>query len=226
MLLNTHTKLTFQLSILENDHVFNVMNIKLVVKDISKDLTPDGNVRENVIKDHLQSVNPQMVVLLTCYSRFANFKTMFERNGIFAKMKLSRELCILSNGHFITLNEQQADFIDRMAKEENIEKDVEIVGAVGSGKTILGEQVVIMKLNHYKEKYHVLPMECKQKFRVIFLDCSTHPCGINASFDTALMKHWQNEVTKVIGHECTLEFISLKFGFDFIAADTKWRDYR
>ena len=226
MLLNTHTKFTFQLSILENDHVFNLRNIKLVVHDISKDLTPDGNVRENVIKDHLQSVNPQMVVLLTCYSRFTNFKTMFERNGVFAKMKLSRELCILSNGHFITLNEEQADFIDKMAKEENIEKDVEIVGAVGSGKTILGEQVVIMKLNHYKEKYHVLPMDCKQKFRVIFLDFSTYAYGRNTSNDTALIKHWQNEVTKVVGHECTLEVISLKFGFDFIAANPKWRDYR
>ena len=202
------------------------MNIKLVVQDISKDLTPDGNVRETVIKDHLQSVNPQMVVLLTCYSRFANFKTMFERNGIFAKMKLSRELCILSNGHFITLNKEQADFIDKMAKEENIEKNVEIFGSVGSGKTILGEQVVIMKLNHYKEKYHVLPMDCKQKFRVIFLDCSTYAYGINTSIDTALIKHWQNEVTKVMEQECTLEVISLKFGFDFIAADPKWRDYR
>ena len=167
-----------------------------------------------------------MVVLLTCYSRFANFKTMFERNGIFAKMKLSRELCILSNGHFITLNDEQADFIDKMAKQENIEKDVEIVGAVGSGKTILGEQVVIMKLNHYKEKYQILPMECKQKFRVIFLDCSSFWNGLNTTIDTALIDHWKSEVTKMIGHDCTLEVISQKFGFDFIAADPNWRDYR
>ena len=206
--------------------MFNVTNIKLVVHDISKDLTPDGNVFENVIKDHLKSVNPQMVVLLTCYSRFTDFKTMFERNGTFAKMKLSRELCILSNGHFIKLNEEQADFIDKMAKEENIEKDVEIFGAVGSGKTVLGEQVVIMKLNHYKEKYNILPMDCKQEFRVIFVDCSPYSNGSNATIDTALIKHWQNEVEKMMGHECSLEVISLKFGFDFITADPKWRDYR
>ena len=201
--------------------MFNVMNIKLVVKDISKDLTPDGNVCENVIKDHLQLVNPQMVVLLTCYSRFSSFKTMFERNGTFAKMKLSRELCILSNGHFITLNKEQAAFIDKMAKRENIEKDIIITGAVGSGKTTLGEQVVVMKLNHYKDKYKLLPMNCKYNFRVIFLHCS-----MSSNRSAALIEQWKKELTKTIGNDCTLEVQGRKFGTDFIEANPMWKDYK
>ena len=146
---------------------------------------------------------------------------MFERNGIFAKMKLSRELCMLSNGHFMTLNREQAAFIDKMAKRENIEKDVQIAGAVGSGKTTLGEQVVVMKLNHYKDKYKLLPMNCKYNFRVIFLYCS-----MSSNRSAALIEQWKKELTKTIGNDCTLEVRGRKFGTDFIEANPMWKDFK
>ena len=68
-------------------------------------------------------------------------------------MRFNRDLCIQSRGKILTMSKVQKEFLKTMAKPENITKNfVQIEGQVGSGKTLLGIELLKMKVAHYIKK--------------------------------------------------------------------------
>ena len=67
---------------------------------------------EDRIVSEIRSINPQMTVMVICYSHFLDLKSLLERAGLFPTMRMNRDLNILSNGQILTMNEVQTDFIE------------------------------------------------------------------------------------------------------------------
>ena len=84
-------------------------------------------------------------------------------------MRLNRDLNILSNGQILTMNDVQKEFIQALAQENHVEKDVIVTGPVGSGKTLLGLEAINIKKSHYKKKCGISSSDCKNKLRIIIL---------------------------------------------------------
>ena len=129
----------------------------------SKKIDEEGLVRK------IRYINPQMVIMIICYSQIIELKFLLERTGIFAELRMNRELNILSNGQILTMNAVQEEFIQTMAHEDHVEKHVIVTGPVGSGKTLLGLEAINLKKSHYKKKYEISALECSKKLRVIIL---------------------------------------------------------
>ena len=108
-----------------------------------------------------------MTFMVICYSEINDLKFLLERSGLFAEKRLDRDLNILSNGHFLTMNAAQKNFIQKLALKDNVEKDVLVTGPVGSGKTLLGLEAINIKKSHYMQKYGISSSECQKKLRVI-----------------------------------------------------------
>ena len=129
---------------------------------------------KDIDKDNLiaviRAISPQMVVMVVCYSQILDLKFLLEESGIFSEVRLNRDLCIQSRGKILTMSKVQKEFLQTMAKPENITKKlVQIEGQVGSGKTLLGIEVVKMKIAHYLRFYKLNAYQGKEEIRVIIV---------------------------------------------------------
>merc|ERR1739836_48939 len=109
------------------------------------------------------------LVMVICYSHFLDLKSLLERAGLFPELRINRDLSILSNGQILTMNDVQKEFIQNMAHEDHVEKDVIVTGPVGSGKTLLGLEAINIKKSHYKKKYGINSSDFKNKLRIIIV---------------------------------------------------------
>ena len=162
------------------------------INEETKEIDEDGLVSK------IRSINPQITFMVICYSQILELKFLLEGSGLFAEMRINRNLNILSNGQILTMNDVQKEFIQTLAQQDNIEKDVVITGPVGSGKTILGLEAIIMKKSHYKKKYAISSSDCIDKLRVII--------WIGESYHESMLKHQMllNELSKST-NDCCLE---------------------
>ena len=142
-----------------------------------------------------------MTVMVICYSNTLDLKFLLEAKGKFSEARINRDLNILSKGKILTLNETQKKFIQTVAQPENIDKKiVQIEGKVGSGKTLLGTEIVKMKLAHYIRKYNLRVDEMQQKIKVIIL-----ADDFNAN---VLVQQLKEESFKNIGQYCEIQIAS------------------
>ena len=86
------------------------------LKEESKEIDEDALVSE------IRSVDPQIVIMMICYSNILDLKSLLERAGLFPTMRMNRDLNILSNGQILTMNNDQKEFIETMTLEEHVEK--------------------------------------------------------------------------------------------------------
>ena len=160
-----------------------------IINEESKELDEIGIVSE------IRSINPQITIMMICYSQILKLKFLLEGTGLFSEMRINRDLNILSNGQILTMNDVQKDFIQTMTRPDHIEKDVVLTGPVGSGKTLLGLEAINIKKSHYKRKYGISSSECQEKLRVIIL--------IGNSLDKSQLKQQLEEMSKNT-KDCTL----------------------
>ena len=144
-------------------------------------------IDEAALVSEVRSVNPQVIIMMICYSQCLDLKSLLERAGLFPTLRINRDLNILSRGQILTMNDAQKEFIETFTLKENIEKNVVISGPVGSGKTIMGLEALKMKQSHYMKKYGLSASECKSKFRVII--------GICAKCDNLLVQKLRKELS-------------------------------
>ena len=126
-------------------------------------------IDEGALVLKIQSVNPQVIIMMICYSHFLDLKSLLERVGLFPALRINQDLNILSNGQILTMNDVQKEFIQTLTHEDHVEKNVVVTGPVGSGKTLLGLETINIKKSHYKKKYGFSSSDCKNKLRVIIV---------------------------------------------------------
>ena len=153
-------------------------------------------IDEDAFVSEIRTINPQIIIIMICYSQFLDLKFLLERSGLFPAMRMNRELNIISKGQILTMNNVQKEFIHTMADQDNVEKDVVITGPVGSGKTILGLEAINIKKSHYKKKYGISSSDCQKKLRVIVI--------IGMSQEESQLKQQLDEMSKSV-KDCTLD---------------------
>ena len=153
-------------------------------------------IDEDAFVSEIRTINPQVIIIMICYSQFLDLKFLLERSGLFPAMRMNRELNIISKGQILTMNNVQKEFIHTMADQDNVEKDVVITGPVGSGKTILGLEAINIKKSHYKKKYGISSSDCQKKLRVIVI--------IGMSQEESQLKQQLDEMSKSV-KDCTLD---------------------
>ena len=126
-------------------------------------------IDEDALVSEIRSVNPQIIIMMICYSHFLDLKSLLERVGLFPALRMNQDLNILSKGQILTMNDVQKEFIQTMAHKDHVQKDVVVTGPVGSGKTLLGLEAINIKKSYYKKKYGIRSIDCKNKLRVIFI---------------------------------------------------------
>ena len=156
-------------------------------------------INANELVDKILSINPQMTVMVICYSHILDLKFLLEGAGVFAEMRMNRDLNILTNGQILTMNEIQKDCIQTMAHEDNVEKDIIVEGPVGSGKTLMGVEIINIKKAHYKKKYGIALKDCQNKIRIII--------WIGSGDQEMLKQQLLNEMSKS-SKDCSLEIHS------------------
>ena len=65
------------------------------------DFLDEGTSRkidEDRLVNQIRSINPQMTVMVICYSQYLELKSILEKHGLFAEMRMNRDLSIVSNG--------------------------------------------------------------------------------------------------------------------------------
>ena len=161
-------------------------NIKFEYLDLFK-FVEDNKLNEDAVLLEINRINAQMTLMVICYSNTLDLKFLLEEKGLFSEARINRDLNILSKGKILTLNETQKKFIQTVAQPENIEKKiVRIEGKVGSGKTLLGTEIVKMKLAHYIRKYNL-----QQKIKVIILaDEFNANCIGTATEGRIVQRYW------------------------------------
>ena len=102
-------------------------------------------INEDALVSEIQLINPRVIIMMICYSRFLDLKSLLERVGLFPALRMNQDLNILSNGQILTMNDVQKEFIQTMAHKDHVEKDVVVTGPVGSGKTLLGLEAINIK---------------------------------------------------------------------------------
>ena len=151
-------------------------------------------INEHALVSEIQSVNPQVIIMMICYSHFLDLKSLLERVGLFPALRINQDLNILSNGQILTMNDVQKEFIQTLTHEDHVEKDVVVTGPVGSGKTLLGLEAINIKKSHYKKKYGINSSDCKNMLRVIIL--------IGSNEENELKEQLQMSESD---HDCSLE---------------------
>ena len=95
-------------------------------------------IKEEKLIAHIRQIDPQMVIMVICYGQILDLKFLLEESGIFSELRFNRDLCIQSRGKFLSMSKVQKEFLQAMAKPENLTKKVvNIEGQVGSGKALL-----------------------------------------------------------------------------------------
>ena len=164
---------------------------------------------DKFIKD-IETIDATMIAMVICYSQLLDLRFLLESKGIFSETRMNRDICLQSRGQILTMSETQKKLLQTVAQPENIEKNVWIEGQVGSGKTLMGLEVVKMKVAHYIRKYGFNAEEGKENLRVIvaFEEVGVNECKI-------LKNAYEIELLEDIGKQSTIEIHSEFEKFDW-----------
>ena len=64
-------------------------------------------IKEEELIEEITRIDPQIIIMVICFSRILECKFLLEENGILSCKKLNRELNLSTGGKIITLNESQ-----------------------------------------------------------------------------------------------------------------------
>ena len=144
-----HHEEQIQLLQSNNPEVQNDMeekSIKIALLDVSKYYDKDDKLNFEDLSLKLIEIGPSILVISICHSVNLDLRFALEVEGIFAHIRLKRDLSLTTKGKQIYLDPTQRDLLVQLAKDENCQKTVVISGPEGSGKSLLAIEATKMKI--------------------------------------------------------------------------------
>ena len=161
-------------------------------------------IEEVAFVEEVKRNYPTIIIIVICYSKTLDVKYLLETSSVLSGLRFKRELRIQSRGKILTMTDVQKEFLQTMANDENIAKpNVHIEGLVGSGKTLLGLEVLKMKVAHYKRLYKDCLLEGKKIRTMIVFEYGE---------SNLLKTQLENELTLTLGNECVIEIYDQSIG--------------
>ena len=130
-----------------------------------------NSIAEARLISYVQKLNPNLIVLSICFGLVSKVKIILEKTGLLAERRLHRNLIATTNGKANELDPKQMELINLVADPDNINKNVVILGPEGSGKTLLGIEIVKLIVSKYIDKQNLSPQQSRKDIRVIFSAC-------------------------------------------------------
>ena len=161
----------------------DVLDLKTCCHPTTKNLVEDSLVA------YVRDLKPNLIVLSICYSQVSKIKKILEKTAVFAERRLERNIIAATNGKAIDLDKKQVELIYEVAKPENINKNVVIQGPEGSGKTLLGIEIVKLIANNYIYNENLSPDQAQEDIRVIFSACYNQPEEVDL---------WRKQVENIV----------------------------
>ena len=160
-------------------------------------LANSNDINEELLVSKVLDFKPNLIVLSICYSNVSKVKIILERRGVLAERRLERNLIYATNGNAIELDDKQVELFYEVAKPNFINKNVVIQGPEGSGKTLLGIEIVRLIAHNYIYTQHLSPMQSKKDLRVILSACfnEKHPRQVDL---------WKKQVESIVNHAHSL----------------------
>ena len=151
-------------------------------------------INEERLVKSITEINPHVVVLAICFSKTLQLKYLLEKSAIFSKLRMQRDLNLISKGKILTLNPIQSDLLIKLAEDENNQTTVVISGPEGSGKSLLAIEATKMKM------YSLFKQHSGQvKIRVVL--CAAYQ-GDNR---VPVLFQFLKEELKVLEENCLIE---------------------
>ena len=119
-------------------------------KDWVENNKPNSNHRKELI-NFFEKTKPNMVIMDWCYSTNGDVCMALRSNAVFARMLLEADMRSMGIQK-AKLNEKQIEVLKIAATDENV-KVMALAGGTGSGKTVLGAEVVKIWMSQVIEKY-------------------------------------------------------------------------
>ena len=127
--------------------------IKIEIVDVCNYYDKDAKLNLNDLMQRLSEIDPRIIVISICHSVNLDLRFALEVEGLFAHMRLQRDLNLTTNGKQITLDPTQKELLKQLAKEESDPTTVVISGPEGSGKSMLAVEVTKMKICSLKKQH-------------------------------------------------------------------------
>jgi hypothetical protein len=133
------------------------LHLKIIVKDMKelnkdevKAKKPNSNHRKELIKI-FEETKPSMVIMSWCYSTNGDVCMALRSKAVFSRMLLESDMRSMGIQK-AKLNEKQVEVLKIAVANENV-KVMALAGGTGSGKTVLGAEVVKIWMSKIIEKY-------------------------------------------------------------------------
>ena len=124
--------------------------MKELNKDEVKAKKPNSNHRKELIKV-FEETKPSMVIMAWCYSTNGDVCMALRSKAVFSRMLLESDMRSMGIQK-AKLNEKQVEVLKIAAANESV-KVMALAGGTGSGKTVLGAEVVKIWMSKIIEKY-------------------------------------------------------------------------
>ena len=174
--------------------VFDVKNFIIQSED-------EPAINEQNLLRKIDEFQPNIILFSICFSRVSRLKILLENSGYLTKLRLKRELLLATKSGVILLDTHQEKIIDRVIQPENYHKSVVIHGPEGSGKSILGLEIVKIKVHQHYDQMNFTPEEGKNQIRVIVSACKSE----NESVDL-LLDQLKRQLADSLSAICTIEY--------------------
>ena len=173
--------------------------LRFVLLDVNDVYDQNDKVDNKVLKARILKINPSLIVISICFSEILDLRFVLEMEAIFPKLRLNRDLTMVTKGKQIHLEPTQSKLLFTLTDSVNVEKPVIITGPEGSGKSILAVEATKIKFSHYMDKYGFKAIDGKGKLRILI-------CGASQGNDRVpvLLQTLQDQL-KECQDFCTLE---------------------
>ena len=133
-----------------------------------------NQIQEEEFIAKVREIAPNIIAICICYSHLSHVHLILEKAGILAQARLERDFQMVTKGRCISLDETQKHLLYEMASPETITKTVLIQGPEGSGKSILGLEVMKMKLGHYLMEHNLTGKKIQRQNKIRIFLCGTY----------------------------------------------------
>ena len=123
-------------------------NIQIKMVDVCP-YYKDAELNLEYLMQKLREIDPFIIVISICHSVNLDLRFALEVEGLFAHMRIQRDLNLTTNGKQITLDPTQKELLEQLTqltKEESDPTTVVITGPEGSGKSLLAVEATKMKI--------------------------------------------------------------------------------
>ena len=111
----------------EYEDIIRTKNISFTTVDIGLDCSNFQDIDTSLLVQAIEKHDPTMISLGFCFTKVSHINWLLQANGIFSKLLLQQERREITDGKWITLDNEQVEALKKVA--ENVEiKDLIFVG--------------------------------------------------------------------------------------------------